>query len=637
MCCKRRALLLALAVFLAGGCARRPANPRLERLAVLRFENLSGDISADWMGRALSEVVSATLADAPDMLVVSGGRLHALNSALGIRSISAPGISSERTMALAAGANRLGYGEYFVTNGRLVVRLTIEDPDTNKMVQVASASAAPDEVIEAGTALAHRISQNAAGYGTRSVPALKAWVTVLESSDPPVVQGALEQCLAADPDFGPPYLALAQWKAQHQDRAGAIDVLGQALARGDRIPERERARMEFELANLRGDAVAQQRALAGLVKLDPRDPTAWRALAQSAMSHRDYTQTIQAWQKSIELEDDPNSENQLAYAAAYAGDLNTAVRALRRYQALRPSDPNAIDSLGDVHLITGHLREAEGFYRQASGKDPGFLNGADYFKAAMARLMTGDIPGADTLARQYVDARDAARDPLAGLHRAEWSWISGRRKAGYEQLSAFARGEEAGPQHELAARAYAELAIWSLLLGDRTTAADMARKSAPLAGSSSLGLSILARFLTQPPASPAEWADRAARLLPNAPQAGLRDLALAYALLLERQFQPASVVLKRIHDTTGPVADQGVSILLAWSLLETGHPQEAAPLLKPNPLPSPSGVGPTIGFYFPRLYELRARAAEQTGNPGEARANRELFQRLSGRETRAPG
>jgi hypothetical protein len=42
-----------------------------------------------------------------------------------------------------------------------------------------------------------------------------------------------------------------------------------------------------------------------------------------------------------------------------------------------------------------------------------------------------------------------------------------------------------------------------------------------------------------------------------------------------------------------------------------------------------------MGFFFPRLYELRARAAEQTGNPGEARAYRELFQRLSGPETQA--
>jgi tetratricopeptide (TPR) repeat protein len=628
--CKRHAGFAILAAFLAGGCSRRPPKPPVERLAVLRFENLSGDTSADWIGRALSEVVAGTLSAAPGIVVIPSGRMHALNPTLGIRSVSAPGISSERTMALAAGANRIGYGEYSFVSGRLEARLTVEDPETNKMVQVAAATSAGRDPIDAATALARQLSDRVVSYGTRSVPALKAWVAAMESADPAVVQGALNQCLAADPDFGPPYLALAQWKAQRQDRPGAIDLLGQALAHADRMPLRDRIRIEFELANLRGDAAGQQRALTDLLKLDPRDPSGWRALAQMALNRRDLAQAIQSWQKAIEIEDDPSSENQLAYAAANAGDLNTAVRALHRYQALRPADANAIDSLGDVHLITGHLREAENFYREAIAKDPNFLNHADYFKAAMAHLMTGDVPGADTLANQYADARSAARDPLAGLHRAEWLWISGRRKDGYEQLAKFAREAEAGAQREPASRAYAELAIWSLLQGDHAAAAEMARKSAPLAGPSSIGLTILARFLAQPPASPDEWSNRAARLFPATAPSGFRDLALAYALLLDRHFQPASVILKRIHDTTSPNADEGVSILLAWSLLETGRVQDAAPLLKLNPVPQATGVGPMTAFYFPRLYELRALAAEKLGNPAAARENRKLYRRLSG-------
>ena len=35
------------------------------------------------------------------------------------------------------------------------------------------------------------------------------------------------------------------------------------------------------------------------------------------------------------------------------------MNALRRYQAMRPLDPNPLDSMGDVNLMTGHLQEAE--------------------------------------------------------------------------------------------------------------------------------------------------------------------------------------------------------------------------------------------------------------------------------------
>ena len=634
MYCRRRALLAAFAVLVCGGCSRRPATRPIERVAILRFENLSGDVSADWVGRALSEVVSGALSDVPGMAVVPAGRMHALNATLGVRPISAPGISSERTMALAAGANRLGYGEYAFVKGRLETRLTLGDPATGKMVRVVTASAAAGDVIGAGTTLARGLSDRASAYGPRSVPALKAWVEAMEPVDPAAVPAALARCLAADADFGPAYLALAQWKAQHQDRTGATGLLGVGLARGDRIPRRDRERMQFELASLRGDAAGRQRALQELTRLDPLDPTGWRALGQAAFMRREFKAAIEAWQKSIAIEDDPATENQLAYAAAYAGDLETAVQALHRYQAVRPGDPNPLDSLGDVHLITGRLRQAEGFYREVSAKAPNFLNNGDYFKAAMARLMTGDVPGADALAKQYADARAAAHDPTADLHRAEWSWISGRRKAGYQQLKDFARRAETGGQRDLAARAYAELALWSLLEGDRTSAAQMANESAPLAGPSSIGLSILARFLAQPPTSAEEWTNRAARQFPSGVPSSLRDLALAYALLLDRQFPAAAVALKRIYEGTNPNAEEGVSILLAWSLLETDRVQEAAPLLKSNPVPPSTGVGATMGFYFPRLYEIRAMAAGKAGRSDEARTDRELYQRLSGAESK---
>jgi tetratricopeptide (TPR) repeat protein len=627
--CKRPGFLAAI-VILSGACGRPPAGTPLQRLAVLRFENLSGDASADWIGRALSEVVSGSLVNAPGLLVVPSGRLHSLNTAFGVRPISAPGISSERTLALAAGATRIAYGQFAFVNGRLETRLTVEDPQSSRMVQVVSASSATGDVIETGTELARGLSSQSTAYGTRSMPALKEWVTVLESSDPAAIQTALAQCLAADPDFAPAYLALAQWKSQRQDRAGAMEVLTGALARGDRIPERDRVRMQFELAGLRGDSAGQQRALTDLLRIDPRDPAGWRALGQAALNRRDYPHAIEAWQKSVDLEEDPAAENQLAYAAAYAGDLNTAVRALRRYQSARPADPNAIDSLGDVHLITGHLKEAENFYREATAKNPEFLNNADYFKAAMARLMAGDVPGADALAKQYADARAAAHDPLADVHRAEWSWISGRRKDGYDQLLAFARSSEAGSQREAASRAYAELAIWYLLDGDRGAAAEMAGRSAPLAGPSTIALSLLSRFLAQPPTSPDQWTNRAGSMFPAGVPGGFRELAVAYALLLDRNFEPASMLLQRVYNATNPTTDEGVSILLAWSLVETGRAQQAAPLLKTNPVPPPSGVGPMMGFYFPRLYELRARAAEKLGNTEEARTNQALFQRISG-------
>jgi tetratricopeptide (TPR) repeat protein len=626
--CRTAAVAACLFTF---ACARRPAGPQPERLAILRFENLGADPAAsDWIGRALAEIVTTQLSGAPEIYAIPATRLHAFGQSLGVRPVRAPGISSERSLALAAGANRIGYGDYAIRAGRLEARLTIEDPQTDKMTQVIAATSPADGVPAAATALARQLSQRLAPYGTRNEQALQAWINALESGDEAAATASLERAIAADPDFAPPYRMLAERKAQKQDRTGALELLDGALARGERIPAVDRAHLEFQAATLRNDSAGRQNALFAMVKLDPRDAVAWHTLGDTELGRRAYRGAVQAYQKVLEVEpEDVQAWNQLGYAAAFAGDAPMALKALKRYQSLRPAEANPLDSLGDVSLLDGRLREAEDFYTQAARKNSGFPNSPELFKAAMARLMTGDVAGADTISQQYAKAREARHDPLAESYQAEWEWLSGRRKTGYARLAAFARGAEKGPLRDASARAYGELAIWSLLLGDRGAAEQMARQSVALASPASATIAVVARFLTQPPASAPDWATRAEQLFPNSPASPVRELALAYALLLDKEFPPAALVLKKIYDRGGAPPDDSTLFLLAWALLESGSAEDVSPLLR-NPIPPLTGPGSFLSFYFPRIYYLRGLAAEKQGKAQEARVSFQLFLQLSG-------
>ena len=78
--------------------------------------------------------------------------------------------------------------------------------------------------------------------------------------------------MAADPDFVPPYRLMAQIKAAAAGpRRRRRRASNRALARGNVVPEMDRARLEFELAELSGNADARQAALTKLVKLDSGD------------------------------------------------------------------------------------------------------------------------------------------------------------------------------------------------------------------------------------------------------------------------------------------------------------------------------------------------------------------------------
>ena len=620
-------LLLAI---LFSSCTRQPSRPAVERLAILRFENLSGDASIGWVGRALSEIIAGELAPAGKPRVISAASIHALDRVLGGRPISVPGISGESSQALAAGATLLGYGDYSVRNGKLEVRLTLEDARAMKAGRVIVVSAPAVDVLGAGTALARQISAKAALYGTHNPQALEAYMKALESSDVAVIQVGLGAALAADPDFVPPYRLLAQIKAQ-QDRAGAVATLDQALARGNAISALDRARLELESAELSGNTDARQSALGKLVKLDSGDSSAWRSLGDTLMNRHDYRQAQKAYQNASDLEpEDVALLNFTGYAAGQAGDLDAAMSALRRYAALRPNEPNPLDSMGDVQLSAGRLADAENFYLQSAQKDPNFNNNGALIKAALARLLTGDVSGANNLAERYLAARAQAKDPIVDYRRAQWTWISGRRKAAAQQMGAFALASESGPLRDIASRAYAELALWSLVSGDREGAARLAQKALSIAGPGSAGNALVARFLSQPPASPSEWVVRAEQQFPGPAQGAIKNFSLAYALLINQHFQPAMLLFRQMWDNGSPTADEGLPVMLAWCYLETGRVKEAAPLLRSNPIPSPNGTTPYTGFYIPRVLYLRGLLAEKEGRTGDARAYYDKFLALSG-------
>ena len=578
------------------------------------------------MGRAFPEIITAELAGSPGVYAISSARLQSLNPTLGVRPISSPGISVERTMAVLAGAQRLAYGYYAVRNGRVEATLTVEDLATRRMPLVVSLSAG--DVITAATGLAGYISKPAAAFGTRDVRAIRSYSLAMESGDTAVAVRNLDDAIAADPNFVKPYTLLAQVRLQQQDRAGAIGLLETARGRSG-ITELERVRVEGEIATLRNDFPARRRALAANLKLDPKDPAAWRALAETDLVMGDFKGAVDAFRASLEIEpEEVNSWNRMGYASAYAGDLNGAMTALRRYQAIRPGDTNPLDSMGEVNLMTGHFREAEDFFLQAAKKDPNFQNSSALFKAACARLMTGDLPGADAIAKQFFEARQAANDPLVEYHKAEWAWLSGRRKAAVGQLEAWARAIEAGPLREVASRAYGEAAIWRVLLGDREGAAPLVQKSIALAGPGSASVAVAARLLAQPAAPAAEWKARLDQALPNVPSGGAKDLLLAYALLVSKDYPAAFTVLQGLDQTGAAFSEPVIPIAHAWTLIETGKPAEAAPLLARNPVMQ--GSGPFISFFFPRLFFLRAEVAKAAGNTEEARRTYDLFLKLSG-------
>jgi tetratricopeptide (TPR) repeat protein len=616
MLCKRLCLLLLLASLTA---CTRDSGRAIPRLAVLRFENLSSDPSLDWMGRGFSEILSGELQGSPERYIIPWQALHSFDATLGSRPNNTPGISTESESALVAGANEIVYGHFSVVSGQLRGTAIEEDLPTHKMLWAVSASgSASGGIFPVASALARQLGETRP-FATRSPEALHAYVDALAAPDNATATQDFALAIAADPDFGIAYVLSLDAAMAQRNRAEADRIVLLARAHQGRFSRLDRAGLDLGAAALRGDYQAQIEALRALAQLDPANPDHHRALAEALMSVRDFDAAIIEFRRGLTIRpDDIVALNTMGYAAAYSGDLPTAIRVLRGYELLRPNEPNPLDSLGDVHFALGRFGEAEQFYLAAHARWPAFQNGGEVLKAAQARLMTGDVPGATALFNRYLAERQRAQDPNAPYNEAAWAWQTGERRAAIAGLDRLARTDEAGPLREVACRADAQAAIWLLALGDSAAAADHARKAMAEAVPATAAITAVAAYLAQPGAFPA----------PSQP--ALQQYAHAYALLFAKQYQPAVQVLQEIYRRPSNELDDGLSVLLAWAYEQTGKWQTAGPLLRLTPLPQASGLPMFSSLYFPRIFFLRGAMLEREGHRAEAARNYQMFRTLSG-------
>ncbi len=592
----------------------------IPQTAVLRFENLSSDVSLNWMGRGFAEVISTELQGSPQRYSIPFQSLHSYDAQLGTHVAGVPGISTELTGALVAGANQVVYGDFFVARGTIYASATAENLTTHRLMPTANASgpvsAGP---IPVASALARQLGDSNP-FGTGSTQALEDFVAGEEAPDVAAGGPSFAKAAADDPEFGHAYVFWLDAALGQRNRAEAEQILVEASAHRAHFSALTNAELDFAGARLRGDFKAQLDARRELARRDPADPNRHRALGEALMSIRAYDDAIVEFRRGLSVrQDDVTALNSMGYAAAYSGDLPTAIRVLRGYEHFRPNEPNPLDSLGDVHFALSHFKEAEQFYLAANAKAPRFLNGGEVLKAAQARLMTGDVPGATGLFKRYLAGREAMHDPNAAYQAAAWQWMTGSRPEALATMDRVARAAQGGPSREIAGRANAQAAIWMLSLGDQAGAAGHARRASGETGPATAPLIAMVAYLAQPDVYPA-------------PEPGaLRDYAQAYSLLLNKQFGRAAGVLQNLYRRPSSDLDDGLAVLLAWAYAEAGDWRRAEPLLRLTPLPQGSGFPMFESLYFPRLLSLRGAVLERSGHPDQAAQYKQLFQLLEGR------
>ncbi len=382
-------------------CSREP---EAKRVAVLTFENLTGDASLDWIESAAPSVIAAEI-----------GAARA-------------GSASD---AYLENAGRIVHGYFVKDSSNVRFEIAVESAARHKLTDTQRFSGT---LLGAMTAAAKTIDPAARSFSTSREDAVEAWG-----------QRDFEKAIAIDPDFGTAWLGWVELLLQRGDAAQATSIADRALARNGLRSDLDRARIDLIAANLHNDPPRRSAALAAIAKLS-NDPAVMRALAESETNARHFDAAIAAYQNFLaENPDDTGALLSLGYAQALAGRLDAAKETFEKYGKQRGQETNSLDSLGEAYFMNGRFAEAEKYFLAAHQSNPAFLNGGEQMKAAYAHWLAGDLKGADAMAEKYF------RDPW---REASWLYSTGRREQAIAKLQSI-------PDRRLAER---QLAVWNTAL-----------------------------------------------------------------------------------------------------------------------------------------------------------------------------
>jgi tetratricopeptide (TPR) repeat protein len=398
------AILLAAVAgffFLRGRNAHPAGDRQHKAVAVLYFNNLTQDQSLNWLDNGLTDMLTTNLAQVKGLDVLSPERV--LNA---VQRASKDGKSLDpaqaQQVARDAGADAYITGALLKV-GPTQLRLDVRAQDTSTG-QILFSEKLDGQDVQSIFGMVDRLTASIAGSflpasdlpqkapeieqaSTSNVEAYRHYQLGIDYERRYLTTEAireLEEAVRLDPQFALAYMHLSGGYFQHGDLRRANELAIKVGQLQSRLPRYEQLWLQALNAGRSRDLEAQVRARQELLSEFPRDSENRGLLASflSFLGQRD--QALEVFRKGLAL--DPKNEDLLnfeSYVLAAWGDFSGALTGSDAYMAVRPGDPNPLDSRGDILYMAGRDDEAVAAYRKVLELKPDFGDYGEYLKLAI--------------------------------------------------------------------------------------------------------------------------------------------------------------------------------------------------------------------------------------------------------------
>ncbi len=396
-------------------------------LAVLYFDNVTGDPGLDWLRTGLTDMLVTNLSQSPDLRVLSTQRLYQILDEEGHRDARSLSGQVVDTVARRAQATTALVGSFVRAGARIRIQASLQDPRTGEVIASERVEGDPDHglfalVDDLTSRLRKRLEtpslvkfadkkgKKLQEVTTASIDAYKAYAEgsrLHERMQEREAQVHFEKAVLADPGFAMALAKLSVVSANLGDFEKAREYSAKAIAKSESLPPGERYYIEGRHYSL--DPSSTEKAVVAYQKAvdSAADHTAARNnLAQKLIELRRYPEAL------VHLEElrrrgmsFPGSYMSLAETYLAIDQPEKAREALTSYVIAHPDSSVGLENLGFFELVEGQTDAALAAFDKAASLAP-----SEMLKVEMGRVvahaMRDEWPEAEGCAKRLMHSAD---------------------------------------------------------------------------------------------------------------------------------------------------------------------------------------------------------------------------------------
>ncbi len=247
-------------------------------------------------------------------------------------------------------------------------------------------------------------------FTAHSLEAAKEYVKGQDQLAAGNYQGAIDfymKAVAIDPDLGRAYSGAGAAALNAGRRDEADGYMKQAMARLDRMTEREKFRTRGLYYLVGGNAEKAREELEALIKRFPSDSAALTNLSMVHFQRREFDRARDIGRQSAKLSPNAVSRlNNVALFAMYAGDFAGAAQQARKVLEINPGFPKAHLAIAMAHVAGSEYDEAHARFSELATRPAGHTIATQGL--ADLAMLRGRLEEAASILEQAIGAETSA-------------------------------------------------------------------------------------------------------------------------------------------------------------------------------------------------------------------------------------